>query len=220
MPRENPPTMSSRRVVRPARSSAASTRTSMRSSRYTCAKKRRFSAAVNSAYRYKSWPSIPMRDRRALPPWPASMSPYLTAPEVGCSSVAAIDRSVDFPAPLWPRSAVIVPASAVIETLLRARRRPNTRLTSTRRRLSKSTVTTNVAGRPWSRHRLLIQACVEILQRRDELLAPRGVCRGVDFPLPPLGLERGELREQRVALRLQAPLLVFLRRRRTPRRPP
>src|SRR3954466_620663 len=191
MPRENPPTMSSRRVVRPARSSAASTRASTPSSAYTFAKKRRFSAAVNSAYRYKSWPSIPMRDRRSLPPCRASVSPYFTVPEVGCSSVAAIDSSVDLPAPLWPRSAVIVPASAVRETRCSARRRPNVRLTSTRRSAVKSTGTG------------LFELGVDPFERGHEVGAARRVRTGADAAGAALRLEGGEIREELLAPGLQ-----------------
>ena len=60
-------------------------------------------------------------------------------PDDGLSSVAAIESSVDLPAPFGPSSATISPARQVSETRFSARRRPKLRVTSWKVRLSKST---------------------------------------------------------------------------------
>src|SRR5829696_8779118 len=102
-----------------------------------------------------------------------------------------MERTVDLPAPFGPSSVVIVPARAVSDTLLNARRRPYDRLTSTRRSSVKSSATP------------LLDLGVKTFELGHQIGAARSVNRRVDRTLPPARLERRKLGEELVALAVQ-----------------
>ena len=121
----------------------------------------------------RSWPSTPMRARSPAPAARASAPPYRTSPDDGSSSVAAIERSVDFPAPFEPSSATTSPHSHCSDTLLRTRRRPKWRDTSVK-------VSERKSIRQALRGRLAVELGVDPLERCHELPPPGGVTLGVD----------------------------------------
>jgi len=90
----------------------------------------------------------------------ALRSPYRTVPLDGRSSAAAMDISVDFPAPFGPSSATISPAVQVNDTRLSAHRRPKVRETLVKLSEVKSTSSGCVA----------IDLRVDALERSHQLL--------------------------------------------------
>ncbi len=126
--------------------------------------------------------------------------PYATAPLVGRRSVAAIDRSVDFPAPLGPRSATISPASQTSDTLFSARRRPKLRETSVKLSEVKSMYWRIGARGTAPSGCLTIDLGVDAFEGRDELGTARGIPLRIDAAFLVLLLDRRELCEELAAL--------------------
>src|SRR5687767_10733743 len=154
----------------------------------------------------RSWARKPMRARSAAPPVLAVRSPYRTVPDDGLRSVAAIESSVDLPAPFGPSRATISPARQLSETRLSARRRPKLRVTSWNVRLSKSTL------RGANDRDLVVERGVDAFEGGHELVAACRVVLRIDGAIAVARLQRSQFVEQPIAPILQLAPMNLTRR--------
>ena len=151
-----------------------------------------------------------MRPRSAAPPRAAvAVAVADLARTTALSSVAAIDSSVDLPAPFGPSSATISPARQVSDTRLSARRRPKLRVTSWNvSASSRSPLAEQDRGVMTIRTRadrdLVVERGVDAFERGHELAPARRVALRIDRLLAlPLSRARSSSSNSRSRRRLE-----------------